>query len=80
MSTVTVAGSLLPAGRWVWHKLTRPHVVLGILLALAMLYFVMMPLYIMIRTTVTWQPEDVGLVQCYGGNLCKHIRSGDGSL
>lgn len=63
MSATNFARSLVPAGRWAWHKLTRPHVVLGILLAAAMLYFVMMPLVIMIRTAITWQPEDVRLAQ-----------------
>lgn len=63
MSSTHTTSSLVPAGRWLWHKLTRPHVVLGILLIVAMLYFVMTPLYIMVRTTLTWQPEDVRLAR-----------------
>ncbi|HPL28571.1 MAG TPA: ABC transporter permease subunit, partial [Anaerolineae bacterium] len=63
MSLMNVTRSLVPAGRWVWHKLTRPHVILGILLIVAMLYFVMTPLYILIRTALTWQPEDVRLAR-----------------
>lgn len=63
MSLMNVTRSLVPAGRWVWHKLTRPHVLLGILLIVAMLYFVMTPLYILIRTALTWQPEDVRLAR-----------------
>jgi len=38
-------------------------VLLGIVLVVAMLYFVMTPLFIMIRTAVTWQPEDVRLAR-----------------
>lgn len=63
MSSTHTTSSLVPAGRWLWHKMTRPHVVLGILLIVAMLYFVMTPLYIMVRTTLTWQPEDVRLAR-----------------
>jgi len=63
MSSTKTTSSLVPTGRWVWHKLTRPHVLLGIVLVVAMLYFVMTPLFIMIRTAVTWQPEDVRLAR-----------------
>ena len=53
--------SLAPVSRRTWRRLTRPHIVLGIILTAAMLYFVVAPLFIMIQTTITWQPQDARL-------------------
>jgi iron(III) transport system permease protein len=61
MSAVVSSSSLLPALRRARRKVTRPQVILGVLLFLVMLYFVVTPLLIMATTTITWQPEDVRL-------------------
>ncbi len=51
-------GSFVPSVRRAARALTRPQVVIGIILFVLMLYFVLGPLLIMAQTTVTWQPED----------------------
>lgn len=56
-----VATSLAPAARRLRRRLTRPHVILGIVLAAIMLYLVIAPLGVMIKTTITWQPQDARL-------------------
>ncbi len=63
MSTFALPASFIPIVRRASRKLTRPHVILGIVLIAAMLYFVLTPLYIMIKTTITWQPEDSRLAR-----------------
>src|SRR5690606_36888569 len=50
-----------PAARRLRHRHTRPHVILGVVLAALMLYLVVAPLGVMIQTTLTWQPQDVRL-------------------
>lgn len=60
-SGISVFHSFAPAMRRRWRSLTRPQVVLGIALMAAMLYFVVAPLFIMVRTTLTWQPQDARL-------------------
>ena len=52
-----------PAVRRAWRILTRPQVVLGLILLAMLLYLVMTPLLIMIQTTITWQIEDQRLVR-----------------
>lgn len=53
--------SLVPTVRRAWRSLTRPHVLISLVLLLLMLYFVVGPLLTMIQTTITWQPEDARL-------------------
>ncbi len=50
--------SLIPAVRRAWRVLTRPYVILGIVLVLLMLYLVITPFLAMIQTTFTWQTSD----------------------
>lgn len=50
--------SLLPSLRRAGRVLTRPHVILGIVLVLLMLYLVITPFLAMIQTTFTWQTSD----------------------
>ncbi len=49
---------LVPTLRRAWRVLTRPHVILGIVLILLMLYLVITPFLAMIQTTFTWQTSD----------------------
>jgi len=41
--------------RW----LTRTHVLLSLIMLVLMFYMIIIPLYRMVLTTVTWQPRDV---------------------
>ena len=41
--------------RWV----TRPHVALSLIMLVVMFYMIIIPLYRMVATTVTWQPQDL---------------------
>src|SRR5512146_777551 len=41
--------------RW----LTRPHVVLALIMLVVMFYMVIIPLYKLVETTVTWQLSDL---------------------
>lgn len=50
--------SLLPSLRRAWRVLTRPHVILGIVLVVMMVYLVIMPFLVMVQTTFTWQLSD----------------------
>src|SRR5512140_336736 len=61
MTVIALPRSILPATRRTWRMFTRPHFILSIVLLALMLYFVLMPLLIMIQTTITWQPEDMRL-------------------
>ena len=49
-----VAGS-----RRFFRWLTTPHIVLSLIMLVVMYYMVIIPLYRMVETTVTWQPRDV---------------------
>ncbi len=42
--------------RW----LTKPHVVLSLIMLVVMFYMVIIPLYKLVETTVTWQMSDIG--------------------
>lgn len=65
-----VATTLAPVARRLRRRLTRPHVILGIVLAAIMLYLVIAPLGVMIKTTITWQPQDARLTpDAEPGNL-----------
>ncbi len=45
------------------HWLTKPHVVLALIMLLVMFYMVIIPLYKLVETTITWQLEDVSRVE-----------------
>jgi len=63
MTAIALPTSFAPTARRAWHILTRPLVVLGLILLAMLLYLVMTPLLIMIQTTITWQIEDQRLVR-----------------
>ncbi|UCC89280.1 MAG: iron ABC transporter permease [Anaerolineales bacterium] len=50
---------MLAASRRFIRWLTRPEVILALIMLFLMFYMVIIPLYRMIMTTVTWQPRDV---------------------
>ncbi len=43
------------SSRW----LTRPHIILSLIMLVLMFYMIIIPLYRMVMTTVTWQPRDL---------------------
>jgi iron(III) transport system permease protein len=45
-----------------FHWLTKPHVVLALIMLVLMFYMVIIPLYKLVETTVTWQPVDTSRV------------------
>lgn len=58
MTAIALPRSIVPATRRTWRTFTRPHVLLGILLVVLMLYLVITPFLVMMQTTVTWQIGD----------------------
>lgn len=44
------------------HWLSSPHVVLSLIMLLIMFYMVIIPLYRLVLTTITWQPQDISRV------------------
>ena len=44
------------------HWLSSPHVVLSLIMLVIMFYMVVIPLYRLVLTTVTWQPQDLSRV------------------
>ncbi len=53
---------LLAASRRFFHWLTKPHVVLALIMLVILFYMVIIPLYKLVETTVTWQISDLGRV------------------
>lgn len=61
-STSTVSARTLPllaAARRFYRWITSPRVVLSLIMLVVMFYLVIIPLYRMVQTTVTWQPHDL---------------------
>ena len=50
---------LLASSRRIFRWLTSPHVVLSLIMLFLMYYMIIVPLYRMVETTVTWQPHDL---------------------
>jgi iron(III) transport system permease protein len=50
---------LLAGWRRFIHWLTKPHVVLALMMLVIMFYMVVIPLYKLVETTVTWQSSDL---------------------
>lgn len=50
---------LVASGRRFFHWLTKPHVVLALIMLMIMFYMVVIPLYKLVETTVTWQLSDL---------------------
>jgi iron(III) transport system permease protein len=63
MTAIALPRSLVPATRRTWRAITRPHVVLGVILIALLLYLVIMPFLVMIQTTFTWQLSDQRLTR-----------------
>ncbi|MCJ7586117.1 MAG: iron ABC transporter permease [Anaerolineales bacterium] len=53
---------LLATSRRFLHWLTKPHVILALIMLVLMFYMVIIPLYKLVETTVTWQPTDLSRV------------------
>lgn len=53
---------MLANSRRFFHWLTKPHVVLALIMLVVMFYMVVVPLYKLVETTVTWQLSDLGRV------------------
>ncbi len=56
------SGNLLARVRRFVHWLSRPHVILSLIMLLLMYYMIIIPLYRMLETTFTWQMRDVSAV------------------
>lgn len=54
--------SILAGTRRFFHWLTKPQVVLALIMLVLMFYMVIIPLYKLIETTVTWQPVDTSRI------------------
>jgi iron(III) transport system permease protein len=50
---------LLAVSRRFFRWLTSPHVVLSLIMLVVMFFMVIIPLYRLVATTVTWQPQDL---------------------
>src|SRR5512145_449877 len=53
-SSVRLLANLRRFFRW----LTTPHVLLSLIMLVVLYYMVIIPLYRMVETTLTWQPRD----------------------
>jgi iron(III) transport system permease protein len=53
---------LVATGRRFIRWLTKPHVVLALIMLVIMFYMVIIPLYKLVETTVTWQSSDLSRV------------------
>jgi iron(III) transport system permease protein len=53
---------LRAGSRRFFHWLTKPHVVLALIMLVLMFYMVIIPLYKLVETTITWQPTDLSRV------------------
>src|SRR5512145_2897994 len=67
MANITIAQEplsqqLVAHSRRFFHWLTKPHVVLALIMLVIMFYMVIIPLYKLVETTVTWQPSDLSRV------------------
>jgi iron(III) transport system permease protein len=65
------------------HWLTRPHVILSLIMLVLMYYMIIIPLYRMLETTLTWQMRDVATVpgaELGGLTLYHYVRMVTGAL
>src|SRR4030067_2839983 len=53
---------LQASSRRFFHWLTKPQVVLALIMLVLMFYMVIIPLYKLLETTVTWQPVDASRI------------------
>jgi iron(III) transport system permease protein len=59
ISSVPFSQRLTATLRRFFHWLTKPHVVLALIMLVVMFYMVIIPLYKLVETTVTWQSSDL---------------------
>jgi iron(III) transport system permease protein len=59
ISPVPFSQRLTATLRRFFHWLTKPHVVLALIMLVVMFYMVIIPLYKLVETTVTWQSSDL---------------------
>jgi iron(III) transport system permease protein len=59
ISSVPFSQRLTATLRRFFHWLTKPHVVLALIMLVLMFYMVIIPLYKLVETTVTWQASDL---------------------
>ena len=58
----SASGNLQSSLRRFLHWLSRPHVILSLIMLFLMYYMIVIPLYRMLDTTLTWQMRDVSSV------------------
>ena len=58
-STSSLSQRFIASSRRFFRWLTSPHIVLSLIMLFVLYYMVIIPLYRMVETTVTWQPRDV---------------------
>jgi len=59
ISQVLFSQRFVAGSRRFFHWLTKPHVVLALIMLVIMFYMVVIPLYKLVETTVTWQSSDL---------------------
>jgi iron(III) transport system permease protein len=59
ISHARISHRIVPTSRRFFRWLTAPHVVLSLIMLVIMYYMVIIPLYRMVETTLTWQARDV---------------------
>ena len=59
LASQPVSMRLIAGSRRFFRWLTRTHVLLSLIMLFLMFYMIIIPLYRMVMTTVTWQPRDL---------------------
>jgi iron(III) transport system permease protein len=62
INSLPLSQRLRSRSRRFFHWLTKPHVVLALIMLVVMFYMVIIPLYKLVETTFTWQLSDLGRV------------------
>lgn len=79
----SASGNLQSSLRRFLHWLSRPHVILSLIMLFLMYYMIVIPLYRMLETTLTWQMRDVSSVpgaELGGFTLYHYARMVTGAL
>ena len=58
ISQITLSQRLLASNRRFFRWLTKPHIVLSLIMLAVMFVMVVIPLYKLVETTATWQLSD----------------------
>ncbi len=75
-SSLPLPTSLLPRTRRFVRWLTKPHVVLALIMLVVMFVMVIIPLYKLVETTVTWQDTDINRCPGRRGGRVDHLPLG----